>query len=79
MVVDVMSLAPKITEVQEFIDRNKFSLAFVTETWLKSAVEDAVVDVPGFSIVWRARASNAHSDICLVSRTITLDLKSLGS
>lgn len=52
MVVDVMSLVPKITEVQEFIDRNKVSLAFVTETWLKSAVVDTVVDVPGFSIVW---------------------------
>ena len=65
MVADAMSLAPKITEVQEFIDRNKVSLAFVTETWLKSAVEDTVVDIPGFSIVRRDRASNAHGNVCL--------------
>lgn len=65
MVADAMSLAPKITEVQEFIDRNKVSLAFVTETWLKSAVEDTVVDIPGFSIVQRDRASNAHGNVCL--------------
>ena len=65
MVADAMSLAPKITEVQEFIDRNKVSLAFVTETWLKSAEEDTVVDIPGFSIVRRDRASNAHGRVCL--------------
>lgn len=65
MVADAMSLTPKITEVQEFIDRNKVSLALVTETWLKSAVEDTVVDIPGFSIVRRDRASNAHGGVCL--------------
>lgn len=65
MVADAMSLVPKIPEVQEFIDRNKVSLAFVTETWLKSAVEDTVVDIPGFSIVRRDRASNAHGNVCL--------------
>lgn len=65
MVADAMSLAPKITEVQEFTDRNKVTLAFVTETWLKSAVEDTVVDIPGFSIVRRDRASNAHGNVCL--------------
>ena len=65
MVTDAMSLAPKITEVQEFTDRNKVTLTFVTETWLKSAVEDTVVDIPGFSIVRRDRASNAHGNVCL--------------
>ena len=65
MVANVMSLAQKMTEVQEFIDRNKVSLAFVTKTWLKSAVEDTVVDIPGFSIVGRDRASNAHGGVCL--------------
>lgn len=65
MVADAMSLTPKITEVQEFIDRNKVNLALVTETWLKSAVEDTFVDIPGFSIVRRDRASNAHGGVCL--------------
>ena len=65
MVADMMSLTPKITEVQEFIDRNKVSLAFVTETWLKSPVEDTVVDIPGFCIVRRDRAPNAHGGVCL--------------
>ena len=39
-------------------------LAFVAETWPKSAVEDTVVDIPGFSILRRDRTSNAHGGIC---------------
>ena len=64
MVANVMSLVPKITEMQEFIQRKKISLAFVVEMWPKSAVEDTVVDIPGFSILRRDRTSNAHGGVC---------------
>jgi len=38
MVSNVMSLVPKMSEFSEFILRNQVSLAFITESWLKSSV-----------------------------------------
>ena len=38
MVTNDMSVVPKISEVCEFLLRNKFSLAFITETWLQSSI-----------------------------------------
>ena len=63
--------------MQEFIDRNKVSLALVTETWLKSALEDTFVDIPGFSIVQRDQASNAHGGVCFYIKDDYLRFKKL--
>ena len=41
-------IVANVAEMQEFLERNKISLAFVVETWLKPAVEETVVDIPGF-------------------------------
>ena len=60
-----MSLAPKIVEVEEFIVRNKVSMAFITETWLKSTVVDSVVGISGYSIIRRDRSSEEHGGVCL--------------
>ena len=38
MLANVMSLAPKMDEVSEFILRHNTSLAFITETWLKNSL-----------------------------------------
>ena len=65
MVSNTMSLAPKIVEVEEFVARNKVSLAFITETWLKSTVMDSVVDIPGYSIIRKDRSSEEHGGMCL--------------
>ena len=46
MLANVMSLAPKMDEVSEFILRHNTSLAFITETWLKDSVSDGVVQFP---------------------------------
>ena len=43
MLTNVMSLAPKIVEVTEFILRNDIDL----ETWLNERAADRVVDIPG--------------------------------
>ena len=51
----VMSLAPKIVEVSEFILRNDVDLACITETWLKDRIADGVVYIPGYSIIRRDR------------------------
>ena len=80
MVADAMSLTPKITEVQEFIDRNKVSLALVTETWLKSAVEDTLLWIFLAFPLYGGTGHPMHTAaFVFISRTITLDLKSLRS
>ena len=38
MLANVMTLAPKMDEVSEFILRRNTNLAFITETWLKDSV-----------------------------------------
>lgn len=64
MLANVMSLAPKMDEVSEFITRNHINLAFVTETWLKDSVLDTVVDIPGFAIVREDRKTLEHGGVC---------------
>ena len=46
MVSNVMSLVPKLTEVQEFILRNQIDIAFITETWLKQTIVDDAIAQP---------------------------------
>lgn len=65
MLANVMSLVPKLVEVREFVNRNNISLAFITETWLKGAVADSVIDIPGYSIVRRDRSANNHGGVCI--------------
>ena len=57
MISNVMSLVPKMTEVSEFILRNQVSLAFITETWLKSSACDSVIDIPGYSVLLKDRSN----------------------
>ena len=51
MLANVMSLVPKLDEVQEFIHRNKICLAFITETSLKESIPESVVNIHGFTIL----------------------------
>ena len=65
MISNVMSLVPKMTEVSEFILRNKVSLAFITETWLKSSVCVSLIDIPGYSVLRKDRSNESHGGIYL--------------
>ena len=62
MVTNVRSLVPKIEEVQEFLNRNQISIAFVTETWyrLRPTITDSVVNIVGYSLMRRDRLSDSH-------------------
>ena len=64
MVSNVMSLVLKMSEVSEFILCNQVSLAFITETWLKSSVCDSVIDIPGYSVLRKDCSSESHGGIC---------------
>ena len=65
MVTNVMSIVPKMSEVSEFVLRNKVSLAFITETWLQSSIAASIIDIPGYSVLRRDRSSDHHGGVCL--------------
>ena len=64
MLANVMSLAPKMDEVSEFILHHNTSLAFITETWLKNSVSDGVVQIPRFVLVRKDRKVIDHGGVC---------------
>ena len=68
MVANVMSLAPKIDEVSEFVYRKKVDLVFIMESWLKEHVADGVVDIPGFTVVRHDRQERMHGGVCAYIR-----------
>ncbi len=68
MITNVRSLTPKIDEVQEFLNRNDISIAFITETWLKPAIMDFVINIPGYTVLRQDRTLDNHSGVCLYFR-----------
>ena len=64
ILANVMSLAPKMDEVSEFILRHNVNLAFIKETWLKNSVSDGVVRIPGFALVRKDRKVIDHGGVC---------------
>jgi hypothetical protein len=60
MITNVRSLTPKIEEVQEFLNRNDITMAFITETWLKPTIMDSVISIPGYTVLRKDRASDNH-------------------
>ena len=68
MITNVRSLTTKIDEVQEFLNRNDISIAFITETWLRPAIVDSVIDIPGYTVLRKDRISDNHDGVCLYLR-----------
>ncbi len=68
MLINVMSLVPKMDEVCEFIICHQFDIAFITETWLKESVADTIVNIPGYKIMRKDRVVNTHGAVCIYGR-----------
>ena len=64
MLANIMSLAPKMDEVTEFILCHNTSLAFITETRLKDSVSDNIVQIPRFAVVRKDRKVIDHGGVC---------------
>ena len=47
--------SPKMSEMCEFVLRNKVSLAFIIETWLQSFIAVSIIDIPGYSVLRKIR------------------------
>lgn len=58
MLSNVMSLVPKLPEVNEFIIRESVDFGVITETWLRESVPDRVVSIPGYNIYRRDWKNN---------------------
>ena len=65
MLANVMSLAPKITEVAEFAVSKDIDLVYITETWLKECIADSVVEIPNYSIIRLDRQVVEHGGVCV--------------
>ena len=68
MITNVRSLVPKIDEVQKFLNRNYIFIAFTTKTWLRPAIVDSVIDIPGYTVLRKDRISDNHGGACLYLR-----------
>ena len=64
MLANVMTLAPKMDEVSEFILCHNTNLAFITETWLKDSLSGGVVQFPGFAVVRKDWKVIDHGGVC---------------
>ncbi len=67
--VNVMSLAPKIDEIRYFASEAKVDLICITETWLKSHIDDNIINIGGYSLVRRDRIGVDHGGICTYIKT----------
>ena len=54
--------------MQEFLNRNDISIAFITETWLRPAIVDSVINIPGYTVLRKDRMSDNHGGVCIYLR-----------
>ena len=60
-----MSLAPKIDEVRSVVLDLKPNLGFFTETWLRETICDSLLQIPGYSFIYRDRTTDHHGGVGL--------------
>ena len=62
---NVMSLAPKIDEVNSVVINANVDVVCITETWLQSHIPDSVVAINGFNLIRRDRKEAIHGGVCM--------------
>jgi hypothetical protein len=55
LLTNVMSLVPKMNELEHDTKQNNADLVFISETWLKSSVPDEVIEINGYRVFRRDR------------------------
>ena len=58
-------LAPKIDEVCHIVQNSNFDFICITESWLKSHIQDSVVAIDGLNLVRRDRKEITHGGVCM--------------
>ena len=64
--VNVMSLAPKMDEIRVFLSDHDFDICCITETWLRPAIDDNVVNIKNNTIIRKDRTHSQHGGVCPV-------------
>ena len=62
---NVMSLSPKIDEINYFMRNNDIDIGCFTETWLKSTVPNSAIDIRGFNLIRQDRTFAQHGGVCI--------------
>ena len=65
---NVMSLVPKIDELQVFVMEESPDFIFITETWLKEDICNNKIQLPCYNVTRRDRRNGLHGGVCLFSR-----------
>lgn len=68
LLTNVMSLVPKIDEIRIFSMTYDLDLFFITETWLKSTINDNHAALPGYNLERMDRRTGQHGGVCLFSK-----------
>ena len=65
LLVNTMSIAPKIDEVRSVILDWSPDLAFFTETLLRDTINDNLINIPGYHFTSRNRSTDIHGGVGL--------------
>ena len=57
---NLMAPAPKIDEVREVVQQEKYDLVCLVERWPHDHIGDNVVHVPGYNLIRRDKSDRIH-------------------
>ena len=74
---NVMSLSPKIEEIRLVVNKIAPEIAVFAETWLRQAIPDSIVNIPGYNIFRKDRIEKTHGGVCVyVQNQMKVDILS---
>ena len=65
---NVMSLAPKIDEIRYVAQHANLDCVCITESWLRSYIQDNIVALSGFNLVRKDRVDITQGGVCVYIR-----------
>ena len=63
-----MSLSPKIDEIRYVAQHANLDCVCITESWLRSYIQDNIVALSGFNLVRKDRVDITHGGVCVYIR-----------
>ena len=69
ILTNVMSLVPKMDELEHAIREYSADIAFITESWLKNSVPDEVIEIGGYRVFRRDRTEKGHGGVCIYTKS----------
>ena len=76
MHLNIRSLIPKLAEVRSLIQRTGAAVVAISETWLDETVQDAEVDVDGYSVIRQDRNRQGGGVLLYIKSGISFNQRS---